>query len=484
MMLLSELLPDVSLDEDVSIRGITDDSRRVTKGSLYIAIKGQKNDGRNYINEVENRVAAILCDRSFPAKSVSVPVILVADLKDKMGEIASRFFKEPSKKLTILAVTGTNGKTSVANFVATAATNLGIPCGVVGTLGVGLPDALDYKQIGGLTTPDAITLQSRLASLLAKGCSIVALEASSHGLSQMRLDGTRIKIAAYTNLSRDHLDYHLTMEAYLNAKRRLMEWPGLEIAVLNSDDSHCQEISKGVQADKIFYGCSTKSDVVASSIRLNKSGMTFSIDSPWGTATLKSNLIGKFNVSNLLAAASVLGALGFDFKESINSLGKLNSLPGRMHTFYKPSYPSIIVDYAHTPDALRNVLVGLRLHCTGKLWCVFGCGGDRDEGKRREMGEIASALADRLIITNDNPRFEEPEKIVNDIIEGIRDANIYSVELSRRLAIKKAINEAGQADVVLIAGKGHESYQEICGYKEPFSDLATVERYTSTTPRG
>ncbi len=482
--MLSELLPDITLDDDVFIRDVTDDSRKVTKGSLYIAIKGQKNDGRQFISEVENRAAAILCDRSFPATSTSVPVISVANLKSKRGEIASRFFGEPSKKLTIFAVTGTNGKTSVANFVATAATNLGTQCGVMGTLGVGLPYALDDNQIDRLTTPDPITLQSKLASLLTNGCSMVALEASSHGLSQMRLNGTRIKIAAYTNLSRDHLDYHLTMEAYLNAKRRLMEWPQLELAVLNSDDFHCQEISKGIQAKKIFYGFNSKSDVVASSIRLHETGMSFKLDSPWGTATLRSNLMGKFNVSNLLAAASVLGALGFDFKDSINFLGRIKNLPGRMHAFYKSSYPSIIVDYAHTPEALRNVLVGIRSHCAGKIWCVFGCGGDRDRGKRRKMGEIASDLADHLIITNDNPRFEEPQKIANDIIEGIEDNEIYSIELSRGLAIKKAINEAAQGDVILIAGKGHESYQEIYGHKEPFNDLATVEEYISTIQKG
>ena len=484
MTMLSELLPNITLDEDVFIRGITDDSRKVSNGCLYIAIRGQKNDGKKYVSEVEQSAAAILCDGPIPSSSRSIPIIMVDDLKNQRGQIASRFFGDPSKKLTVFAVTGTNGKTSVANFVATTANNLGTQCGVVGTLGVGFPSALDIEKIEGLTTPDAITLQSNLASLLSKGCTMAALEASSHGLSQMRLDGTKIKIAAYTNLSRDHLDYHPSMASYLNAKRRLMQWPELEIAVLNADDIHCEDISKNVCAEKIFYGFTTKSDVVASSIDLNESGMSFTIDSPWGKATLKSNLMGEFNVSNLLAAAGVLGALGFDFKELTSALGELRTLPGRMHVLRRTDCPSIVIDYAHTPAALRSVLLGLRSHFPGKIWCVFGCGGGRDKGKRREIGEIAFELADRLIITSDNPRFEEPEEIANDIVKGIKDSEFYIIELSREMAIKKVISEADQNDVILIAGKGHELYQEVRGNKKFFNDLDTVERYISTVSKG
>ena len=484
MTMLSELLPNITLDEDVFIHGITDDSRKVSNGWLYIAIRGQKNDGKRYVSEVEESAAAILCDGPIPSSSRSIPIIMVDDLKNQRGQIASRFFGDPSKKLTVFAVTGTNGKTSVANFVATTANNLGTQCGVVGTLGVGFPSALDIEKIEGLTTPDAITLQSSLASLLSKGCTMAALEASSHGLSQMRLGGTKIKIAAYTNLSRDHLDYHPSMVSYLNAKRRLMQWPELEIAVLNADDIHCEDISKNVCAEKIFYGFTTKSDVVASSIDLNESGMSFTIDSPWGKATLKSNLMGEFNVSNLLAAAGVLGALGFDFKELTSALGELRNLPGRMHALRRPDCPSIVIDYAHTPAALRSVLLGLRSHFPGKIWCVFGCGGGRDKGKRREMGEIAFELADRLIITSDNPRFEEPEEIANDIVKGIKNSEFYVIELSREMAIKKVISEADQNDVILIAGKGHELYQEVRGNKKSFNDLATVERYISTVSKG
>ena len=483
MTMLSELLPNITLDEDVFIRGITDDSRKVSNGWLYIAIRGQKNDGKRYVSEVEESAAAILCDGPIPSSSRAIPIIMVDDLKNQRGQIASRFFGDPSKKLTVFAVTGTNGKTSVANFVATTANNLGTQCGVVGTLGVGFPSALDIEKIEGLTTPDAITLQSSLASLLSKGCTMAALEASSHGLSQMRLGGTKIKIAAYTNLSRDHLDYHPSMASYLNAKRRLMQWPELEIAVLNADDIHCEDISKNVCAEKIFYGFTTKSDVVASSIDLNESGMSFTIDSPWGKAALKSNLMGEFNVSNLLAAAGVLGALGFDFKELTSALGELRNLPGRMHALRRPDCPSIVIDYAHTPAALRSVLLGLRSHFPGKIWCVFGCGGGRDKGKRREMGEIAFELADRLIITSDNPRFEEPEEIANDIVKGIKNSEFYVIELSREMAIKKVISEADQNDVILIAGKGHELYQEVRGNKKSFNDLATVERYISTVSK-
>ena len=476
MTMLSQLIPDVSLKQDVMIQGITDDSRNIKQGDLFVALPGIKHDGRAYIQDVEGLAAAVICEFPAPTKNIGIPVVGVKDLREKTGDIASRYFGMPSQQLTVFAVTGTNGKTSVANFVAEAATKLGKKCGVIGTLGHGIPPVL---TAGGLTTPDAITLQAKLASLLGGGCSMVALEASSHGLAQGRLNGTLIEIAAITNISRDHLDYHDSFDDYMESKRRLLEWSTLKTAIFNLDDPRTLEISRSAQGEAISYGLANHADVVARSIEFSDSGLSFELTSPWGEAKVTSGLLGRFNVSNLLATASVLGAMGFEFQKIADVLGEIGNVPGRMDAIRQEGFPLVVVDYAHTPDALEKALQALREHMQGKIWCVFGCGGDRDTGKRPQMGEVASRLADHVIITNDNPRNEDPKSIVNDISKGI--VSKHFVELSRISAIQLAIESADAGDVVLIAGKGHEGYQEIDGEKRPFSDSSVVKQCFGST---
>ena len=471
MTMLSQLIPDVPLKRDVMIQGITDDSRKVKQGDLFVALPGIRNDGRAYIHDVEGLAAAVICEFPAPTEDIGIPVVGVKDLREKTGDIASRYFGEPSQQLTVFAVTGTNGKTSVANFVAEAATRLGRKCGVIGTLGIGVPPAL---TVIALTTPDAITLQSELASLLGEGCSMVALEASSHGLAQGRLNGTSIEVAAITNISRDHLDYHDSFDDYMETKRRLLEWPALKTAIFNLDDPRAEEISRSAQGEIISYGLAKNADVIASSIEFSVSGLSFDLTSPWGEAKVTSGLLGRFNVSNLLATVGVLGAMGFEFQKIADVLGEIGNVPGRMDVIRQEGFPLVVVDYAHTPDALEKALLALREHMLGKVWCVFGCGGDRDSGKRPQMGEVASRLADHVVITNDNPRGENPQSIANDISKGIR-RKVF-VELSRVSAIQLAIESADVDDVVLIAGKGHENYQEIDGEKRPYSDFAVVKQ--------
>ncbi|HAK52853.1 MAG TPA: UDP-N-acetylmuramoyl-L-alanyl-D-glutamate--2,6-diaminopimelate ligase [Gammaproteobacteria bacterium] len=480
MTMLSQLIPDETLHEDVWVDGITDDSRKLSKGDLFIAMPGISHDGKQFIGAVEDRAAAILCEPPVPAGKVSAPIFAIPGLRGKSGDIASRYFGEPSKELRVFAVTGTNGKTSVANFVANAVNALGTNCGVIGTLGAGLPNELDTALTDGLTTPAALTLQSTLATLIDKGCAMVALEASSHGLSQGRLNGTQIDIAAFTNISRDHLDYHDTMDDYLQSKKQLFDWPKLKTAIFNADDSYCDAISRDVTADRILYGVVNEADVVARSIEVDDRGLSFKLESPWGTSDIHSSLLGRFNVSNLLATVCVLGALGYEFDEITRVLGQITNLPGRMHAIRETGQPLVVIDYAHTPDALNKALLALKEHVSGEIYCVFGCGGGRDKGKRAEMGEIASHAADYVIVTNDNPRFEDPQEISDDVVKGFGAGGSYEIELSREMAISNAISQAGQGDVVLLAGKGHEDYQEIQGERKPFSDFKVVEQCFGT----
>lgn len=475
MTMLSQLIPDVSLERDVMIQGITDDSRNVKQGDLFVALPGIRNDGKAYIHDVEGLAAAVICEFPAPTEDIGIPVVGVKGLREKAGDIASRYFGKPSQQLTVFAVTGTNGKTSVANFVAEAATRLGRKCGVIGTLGHGVPPAL---TAAGLTTPDAITLQAELASLLGEGCSMVALEASSHGLAQGRLNGTSIEVAAITNISRDHLDYHDSFDDYMETKQRLLEWPTLKTAIFNLDDPRAEEISRSAQGEIISYGLAKNADVIASSIELSISGLAFDLTSPWGEGKVTSGLLGRFNVSNLLATVGVLGAMGFEFQKIADVLGEIGNVPGRMDVIRQEGFPLVVVDYAHTPDALEKALLALREHMRGKVWCVFGCGGNRDSGKRPQMGEVASRLADHVVITNDNPRDENPQSIANDISKGIKRK--VCIELSRVSAIRLAIESADVGDVVLIAGKGHENYQEIGGEKRPYSDFSVVKQCFST----
>ena len=473
---LSELLPGTDLPVDATVSGITDNSRDVVPGSLFVAVPGLANDGRAFIGDaIARHAAAIFCEPPVPAGDFPVPVIEVSGLAALRGEIAARFFGAPSAAMLVIAVTGTNGKTSCTQFIASALCSAGKKCGIIGTLGYGLPGGM---QGAGLTTPDAIGLQRRLAALREMACECVSLEASSHGLAQDRLAGTAIDVGVFTNITRDHLDYHETFADYKRAKQRLFEWPGLSAAVINLDDPFAAELVRSVdEKTKVltYSMVDHAADVCAKSIAWRSDGFDMQVATPWGAGTVSSKLLGDFNASNVLAVISVLGFMEFGLDEVLALVSGLEKVPGRMDVMRRAGMPLVVIDYAHTPDALEKALAALRRHVAGKLWCVVGCGGDRDAGKRPLMGKIASTLADAAVITDDNPRSEPSGQIIAQIVAGADKSRIL-VEPDRAAAIALAIGEASEDDLVLIAGKGHEDYQEVSGKRVPFSDFAEVER--------
>ncbi|MEX1236883.1 MAG: UDP-N-acetylmuramoyl-L-alanyl-D-glutamate--2,6-diaminopimelate ligase, partial [Pseudomonadales bacterium] len=405
--MLSELIPGITTPVDLSVKGITDDSRCVAAGDLFIAAPGIVNDGRQFIPEaVARSAAAIFCEPPAPETTLDIPIVEVPNLATRKGEIASRFYGEPSRQMLVVAVTGTNGKTSCSQFVAITLNAVGRKCGVIGTLGSGVPGELKDT---GLTTPGAIGLQSRLALLLSEGCSAVAIEASSHGLSQGRLNGTAIDIAVFTNITRDHLDYHDTFGDYKRAKQSLFQWPGLKNAIINLDDDCAGDFIKALSSDVqvITYGAQNRgADVHCESLLFRSDGFDAQIVTPWGSGEVSANLLGDFNVNNLLVVLAVLGLLEEDITAAMLLAGQLPSVPGRMEPLKHTGFPLVVIDYAHTPDALEKALIALRRHCIGELWCVVGCGGDRDRGKRPLMGQIVATFADKGVITDDNPRGE------------------------------------------------------------------------------
>lgn len=476
-MMLSELMPNMKLPVDLAVSGITDDSRRVNPGDLFVAVPGLTVDGRRYIGDaIDRRAAAVLCEPPMPQVDDGIPIIEVPRLSARKGEIASRFYGEPSTRMLIVAVTGTNGKTSCSQFLAAALSTAGCKCGVIGTLGFGTPGALEDA---GLTTPDAIGVQSRLSMLLERGCEAVCLEASSHGLSQGRLNGTAIDVALFTNISRDHLDYHDTFGEYKNAKALLFRWQGLKGAVVNIDDPFGVELAAmtGDDVQCVTYSIEDRSaDVHSDSLVFREDGFDAEVVTPWGAGAVSSALLGRFNVGNLLAVVSVLGLLEYDITDVLAAAGKLETVPGRMEAMRRPGAATVVIDYAHTPDALEKALDALKLHCRGELWCVFGCGGDRDVGKRPLMGRIAERLADHVVVTDDNPRTEPSEFIIQQIVGGMNDHEQVQIDPDRESAIRSALSAAGEHDIVLIAGKGHEDYQEVNGVRKPFSDYEVVRR--------
>ncbi len=480
--MLNQLLPEKEGLPEITISGIEDDSRKVSPGDLFIAVPGLTTDGRQYIKEVESRQAAgVLCESPAPEIQVTIPVVEVDDLASMTGDIASRFYGTPSADMLVVAVTGTNGKTSCSHFISRALTSAGLKCGVVGTMGYGMPDALSGA---GLTTPPAVRLQRYLAELRDEKCRGVVLEASSHGLEQGRLNGTRIDIAVFTNITRDHLDYHESFEHYGASKKKLFQWPGLQAAILNRDDPFAGEITKllAETSDTSIVTTSIVSDqadVYCRDIRLTEQGLGFLVCTPWGEARIRSSLMGRFNISNLLSAIAVLGIQGFALNDIVREISSIGAVRGRMEMLRYPGRASIIIDYAHTPDALEKALQAIREHCKGELWCVFGCGGDRDKGKRSLMGEIASRLADHVVITDDNPRSEPSMAIARDVVKGVVPGSDVEIETNRRLAIRKVMLNAAKRDVILLAGKGHEAYQEVSGRRLPFSDHAIVHEFIS-----
>lgn len=482
----SELLAewiDVPPALDREIRGIAMDSRRVEKNWLFAACRGRTHHGIEFAGEAERRGAALILAES-PARGASLstdlPVLEVADLSVSVGPIAGRFFGNPSAHMEVVGVTGTDGKTSCAHFLAQAFSAAERRAGLIGTLGVGSVE--DLSPLGH-TTPDAVSLQSMLAAMDAEGCGLVAMEVSSHALDQGRVAGVHFGSAVLTNLTRDHLDYHGSVEAYGAAKRKLFHSPGLRHAVLNVDDELGRALSAELEGPQIVaYGLDVQRRPTDShgfayccDLILTGEGIRFELISSWGRAAVESRLMGRFNASNLLAVFAVLMLHGFSFQGAIDALRCIRPVPGRMQCFGGNDRPLIVVDYAHTPHALDQVLGALRAHRpAGTLICVFGCGGERDRGKRPHMARAAERWADRVIVTDDNPRREDPSRITHEIMAGFSDPSIVEVVHDRRRAISNAAESALAGDTVLVAGKGHESVQLTAEGAVQFSDSAVV----------
>lgn len=476
---LQTLWPEVATEHAaIMVSAITLDSRLVRPGMAFVALKGHSRDAREFIPAVIAAGAVVVFaerDGRLPEDQLigSVPVIAVEGLDRQVGHIAARFHDEPSRHMKVLAVTGTNGKTSVANLIAGALTRMGEKTAVLGTIGNGIYGALEKSSH---TTLDAVHLQALLAEFRIDGAKAVAMEASSHGLIQGRLNGTAIDVALFTNLTRDHLDYHGDMDSYAAAKEVLFRWPGLQVAVLNADDEASDRFAavlpQGVRCLRYSQAQGASADISALRVTPSLKGLSLLIATPDGEFELDVPLLGRFNVSNILAVVGGLLAIGMPSADIATALRSAVPVPGRMESVMG-DHPTVVVDYAHTPDALDKVLLSLREHASGRLICVFGCGGDRDKGKRPEMGAIAARLADRVVITTDNPRSESPESIIADIRAGVGATSVV-IEIDRHRAIREAIHSAQLNDIVLVAGKGHEDYQEVDGVRHAFSDIQEV----------
>ncbi len=466
-------------------QGLATDSRRVVAGDAFIAWPGYATDARAHAAGALAAGASACLVEAEGADAFEFDdskVAAVQGLKAATGHIASAFFGNPSQRLDVVAITGTNGKTSCAWWTAQALTALGQRCGVVGTLGVGQPPLREQKsqiEFNGLTTPDPITLQRAFKRFADGGFVACALEASSHGIEEHRLNGTHIKVALFTNLTQDHLDYHGSMDAYGAAKAKLFAWPGLQAAVLNLDDAFGVRLARDLQGGSISvstYSTRGAATLRAANVAYRDGGLYFDVIEGSGRASVRTALIGDYNVSNVLAVIGGLRALGVSLNDAATVCAQLTPVPGRMQRVdANLGLPEVVVDYAHTPDALEKSLLALQALASargGKLWCVFGCGGNRDATKRPLMGALAQRLAQCVVITTDNPRFEVPAFINLQIVAGL-NGNQLGVKVieNRRSAIQTAVREAGASDVILVAGKGHEDYQDVKGVKHPFSDV-------------
>ncbi len=456
------------------------DSRAVGAGDGFIAWPGAARDGRSFVKAALAAGAAVCLVEEEGVEVFAFDDARVAalrGLKAATGEIAHRFHGRPSERLEVVAITGTNGKTSSAWWIAQAATLCGRRCGVMGTLGIGEPGNV---KASGLTTPDPVDLHAALRDFVQRGFAACALEASSIGIVEHRLDALSIDVAVFTNFTQDHLDHHGSMEAYWAAKRRLFDWQGLRAAVVNIDDAHGHELAQalaGTALDLWTVSTHPPARLRAGPVSYVDGALTFDLTEGARTVAARTRLIGQYNVSNLLGVVAALRALGVTLADAAAALAQLAPVPGRMQQLGDPGGPAVVIDYAHTPDALDKTLHALRPLAAargGALWCVFGCGGDRDAGKRPLMGAIASRLADHLVITSDNPRSEAPGLILAQILAGASPSHgqeRVDVIEDRAEAIAHALLHAADHDVVLIAGKGHEDYQEVAGVKRPFSDV-------------
>lgn len=478
-MALADLLPDIEIPRDIVIRGLVLDSRHIEQGDAFVAIAGFGAHGLGFVEQAQAAGAsAILFEPPAPPEfDVPADAIAVPGLRARMGDMADRFHARPSRDMSMVGVTGTNGKTSTVQLLAQAWHLRGIRAGSIGTLGAGL-----YGEVvaTGFTTPLVLQMHALLAELRDAGAKAVAMEVSSHALDQGRVDNVHFDVAVFTNLTRDHLDYHGDMDSYGAAKARLFAWPELKAAVVNLDDAFGRELSGRLPQEVRSIGLSSrgeeKASVRAENLNLDASGIAFDLLVEGQAYGVQSKLLGRFNVDNLLAVAGALHALGDAPTDIARTLSRLQPIHGRMNRLGGDGErPLVVIDYAHTPDALEQALASLRDHAPARLICVFGCGGERDAGKRPQMAASAERLADVVIVTDDNPRAEDGDAIIADIVAGFARPASVIVQRDRAKAIARAIGEAGPNDIVLIAGKGHEPYQEIAGVRHPFDDT-TVAR--------
>jgi UDP-N-acetylmuramoyl-L-alanyl-D-glutamate--2,6-diaminopimelate ligase len=475
---MDQLLAGFEVDElqqPPIISGMTLDSRAAQPGDLFVALPGQRCHGLDYLDEAAERgCVAVLWESDDTTASSQLrehrdlPQVKMDQLGIHLGKLADRFYRQPSADLKMVAVTGTNGKSSCVHLMGQTVNQLGSSCGTIGTLGWGLTD---QQSPASHTTPDAITVHEQLASIRDAGAAVAAMEVSSHALDQGRVNAVDFDAAVLTNLTRDHLDYHGDMRRYAQAKARLFSFPGLRFAILNQDDEFgCQLLGQiEGEVETISYGIN-EGLVNAREISLTDAGIQFELHSPWGVALVRTRLMGRFNIENLLAVIATLATLGWPLTDIVDALSQVEPVPGRMNLLGGQGLPLVVVDYAHTPDALRKSLEAVRAHCSGEIHCVFGCGGDRDRGKRALMAATAEELADQVIVTDDNPRYEDGDRIVADILAGFENPEAASVLRDRAAAIAQAVAGAGVGDVVLVAGKGHEDYQEIDGQRRHFDD--------------
>lgn len=484
---LSQLLRgvcDSDLLPDMEVKGLALDSRQVEPGYVFVALEGHFEHGLAYAEAAISRGAiAVLCDSQYDqycqqilAKiSARTVCIAIKHLPLKLSQLANVFYGHPSEKLFVSGVTGTDGKTTVSHFIAQSMQSSESPAALIGTLANGLINQLDKSA---QTTPDMLALQRMLAQYVDDGATNVSMEVSSHGLDQGRVEGVSFDVAILTNLSRDHLDYHGNIEAYKQAKKKLFISDASKALVLNADDALGQELFQQLSGDKPIWLYGMHEDrvrksqmyVYATALETHRDGMKFILHSSQGSAEITTGLIGDFNVYNMLACFCVLLQSGLNFNLAVKRIEKLKTVPGRMEIIAQPDKPAVVIDYAHTPEALSQVLKNIRKHTDGKVICVFGCGGDRDAGKRPIMAQVAEENSDLVILTSDNPRNEDPALIIDEVQQGVRDPLKLIVEADRARAIQQAIKMASADDLILLAGKGHEDYQIIGNKKIPFSD--------------
>lgn len=472
---------------DTKVAHITLDSRHVKKDGLFIAVIGHQIDGRNFISKaIENGASAVLQETQNPDEHAKIsyhrdtPLISFYKIGPVLSALANRFYEHPASHFPLVGVTGTNGKTTITQLIAQWKNLLGGNAGVMGTTGNGLLNDLTAAEN---TTGSAIDVVENLYKLSNQGADLVAMEVSSHGLVQYRIFDLDFEVGIFTNLSRDHLDYHKTMHNYAQAKKSLFTEHKTKHCILNMDDPVAREFvceltnSVGVALDNDNLNTETDKKLWAEELLFNNQGVRIKFDSSWGDGELTVPLVGDFNASNVLLAFASMLTLGYPLDDLIQTAPKLTAVIGRMEVFTQLNKPMGVVDYAHTPDALQKALLALKAHCQGELWCVFGCGGDRDKGKRPMMAQVATTFADHTILTNDNPRTEAASAIMQDIEKGVVDNADYCIELDRKIACELALTKAGKHDIVLIAGKGHEDYQILGKEKLHYSDRETVQSW-------